>query len=405
MKEKYVAEFTSSEVKFEENKLLSFQKRSTLTTSYRVHRDDKVGIHCQVGEISEEEGFAIAEENLKERPRPYPFELETGKRSRDKTEKQFTDRELLELAKECMEYLCEKYPRFVFSANFVQSKRTDTCINDKGMEYSNTDCAVNANITFKHVESKDISDGGFGMGSRSFDKETFCRMADNYLANYEVEVELPEEIIIDMQYYSLVGILTAGLNGENLALGTSLLTGKVGEKVFSEDFSFTNDVSDEECWFDPFWDGDGCVTEGDKRTFVDKGVIVSGYADKRTAEKYHVPHTGNGSISFSDIPDPALANVRIVRSEKTVKELLKGRLCVIPVSYCGGGFADNGDYTMPIQCAMLSDGEKILGKLPPFTMVSSMFDMFGKDFIGVGADNPIFNDKQILFKAKKGNIV
>ena len=134
MKEKYVAEFTSSEVKFEENKLLSFQKRSTLTTSYRVHRDDKVGIHCQVGELSEEEGFAIAEENLKERPRPYPFELETGKRSRDKTERQFTDRELMEIAKECMEYLCEKYPRFVFSANFVQSKRTDTCINDKGME-------------------------------------------------------------------------------------------------------------------------------------------------------------------------------------------------------------------------------------------------------------------------------
>jgi len=63
----------------------------------------------------------------------------------------------------------------------------------------------------------------------------------------------------------------------------------------------------------------------------------------------------------------------------------------------GGGFADNGDYTMPVHTSLLFDGEKVLGKLPPFTMVSSMFDMFGKDFIGVGSDKPIYNDKQILF--------
>ena len=91
--------------------------------------------------------------------------------------------------------------------------------------------------------------------------------------------------------------------------------------------------------------------------------------------------------------------------EKTIKELLDGRYCVIPVMYSGGGFADNGDYTMPVQCAMLSDGEKILGKVPPFTIVSSMYDMFGKDFIGVGSDQPVFNDKSILFRVKKGNIL
>ena len=98
-------------------------------------------------------------------------------------------------------------------------------------------------------------------------------------------------------------------------------------------------------------------------------------------------------------------NLRIERSKKTVKELLDGKYCVIPVRSHGGGFADNGDFAMPVQCALLSDGEKILGKLPPFTMSSNLFDMFGKDFIGVGCDNPIYNDKQILFRVKKGNIL
>ena len=73
---------------------------------------------------------------------------------------------------------------------------------------------------------------------------------------------------------------------------------------------------------------------------------------------------------------------------------------MIPVQYSGGGFNDKGEYVMPVHLALLSDGEKVIGKLPPFTLSGNMFDMFGKDFIGVGSDKPIFNDKQILVKMK-----
>lgn len=405
MREKYVAEDVTTEITYEENKLKAFSRRINMETSYRIHQGGYVGIHHQIGEITDDEGYDKAKDNLTERPRPYPFELETGKRSRDKTEKLITDKELLDTAKECMQYICERYPRFVFSANFNQFMVTQRWTNDKGMDYSNVDCAVSANIGFKHIDSKDISDGGFGFEIRDFNKKIFFDMADNYLANYEKEVELPEEIIIDMKYYGLVGMLSGCLNGENLALGRSLLGGKVGEKVFSEEFTLTDDVSDEECWFDRFWDGDGCVWENDKLLLIDKGVIVTGYADKKTAQKYNIPHTGGAYVDYSDIPGPGTRNLRIKRSDKTVKELLDGRYCVIPVSCGGGGFAENGDYTMPIHLAMLSDGEKILGKLPPFTMVSNLFDMFGNDFIGVGADNPIFNDKQMLFRVKKRKLV
>lgn len=405
MREKYRNENRTSSVTYEENKLLSFHRQSSVTSSFRVHKDGEVGIHYQVGELSDEEGFRKAQENLSVRPRSYPFELETGKRSRDMTERELTDKELMDVAAECMQYLFDRYPRFTFRADFDQTKTTNHWINDKGMDYSNTDCSVNVSVGFKHVDSKDISDGSFGFSLRDFDKKVFFNMADNFLTNYEKEVELPEEIIIDAQYYGLLGCLSSQLNAEHLALNTSLLSGKVGEKVFSEDFTLWHDVSDKECWFNCFWDGDGCVTEGDKRLFIEKGVVLTGHSDKRNAEKYNVPHTGNASWSFADIPLDGWVNWRIERSEKTVKELLDGRYCVIPVRSHGGGFADNGDFAMPVQCALLSDGEKILGKLPPFTMSSNLFDMFGKDFIGVGCDNPIYNDKQILIRVKKGNIL
>ena len=60
---------------------------------------------------------------------------------------------------------------------------------------------------------------------------------------------------------------------------------------------------------------------------------------------------------------------------------------------------------MPVQIGLLTDGEKILGRVPPFTISTNMFDMFGKDFIGVAKYNKeIFNDKVMLFKCQVGKL-
>ena len=61
MREKIMFEEVVSQIKYEENKLLSFHRSSTDTTSYRVYEDGKAGIHYQVGKMSDEEGFALAE--------------------------------------------------------------------------------------------------------------------------------------------------------------------------------------------------------------------------------------------------------------------------------------------------------------------------------------------------------
>lgn len=47
---------------------------------------------------------------------------------------------------------------------------------------------------------------------------------------------------------------------------------------------------------------------------------------------------------------------------------------------------------------MLCDGEKLIGSLPEFTIKGSIFDIFGKDFIGVPSDNAVFEDKHVIMK-------
>ena len=153
-----------------------------------------------------------------------------------------------------------------------------------------------------------------------------------------------------------------------------------------------------------FWDADGIVHKGDKLCYIKNGKILRGFADKRIAAKYGVECTGSAHHEYSDIPHNGWVNFRITPVQKTPKEILDGRLAVLPVQYSGGGFSDTGEYAMPVQMAYLTDGEKILGRLPPFTMRSNMFAMFGKDFIGVAKYMTLWNASMMLVKMEAGKL-
>lgn len=399
-KEKYTSHGQISNVSIQENEIVRFNKTDELEQSFRVYKDGKAGIYFQQGKMNDDEGYAKAEKNL-ELDRPYPFELETGNRSRDKVEKLPTDAELMALAKKCLKFLKKNYPDYTFEGEVGSQCFLEKAENDLGLNYSNRDGNTTAGFSFKHKDSKDISDGYFSFTARTFSYNKFKAFANRWLENFTVQVEMPEECIIMDQYYELTGKLKQCLDVEALKRGTSLLSGKIGQEIFSKDFSVLHDVSDKTTWMTKFWDGDCLVPKGDKVYFIKNGKVLRGYADKKTAKKYHVKAIpGSACTSFNDIPKNGGANMTIKPSRKSAKELLNGKLAIIPIQSFGGGFKEKGEYTMPVQIGLLTDGEKILGRVPPFTISTNMFDMFGKDFIGVSKYNQIKNDKVILFKAQ-----
>lgn len=400
MKEKLSSRDIDSIVRFQENKIVSFDKSDSIGYSFRFYKDGFVGIHYNQGEISDEAGFAKAEKNL-EFKRPYKFSPETGSRHRDLSDKEITDKELMDLAAEALDHIHKKYPDFSFNGDFQKHISECKMSNSNGLDYSDRDCNVSVSVSFKHKDSKDINDGYYSMSLRNFDVQKFYDMTDNYLANYSKMLELPEELIIQTQYYGYLGLLHNCLDSESLSLGTSLFTGKIGEKLFSEKFSLRHDVSDKEAWDSTFYDGEGVVLPDDKLSYIENGVLLRGYADKRIADKFNVEHTGSAYHTYSDIPSNGRVKMVINRSEKTIKELLDGRLSIVPISSSGGGFNEKGDFVMPVQKSFLCDGEKILGRLPEFTYSTNLYEMFGDGFIGVGSDQPVFNDKSILIKVHK----
>lgn len=74
-------------------------------------------------------------------------------------------------------------------------------------------------------------------------------------------------------------------------------------------------------------------------------------------------------------------------SDKTLEELLEGRKGIFVLVASGGDFTPDGNFATPVQLPFLFDGKKFIGRLPELNISSNLFDMFGKDFIGVGKDN------------------
>ena len=396
-KEKMATKSNSRVIDIEDNKIKGFNKKALTYYSFRVYDGEYAGIEYVQGNISDDEGFKKAERNLSLK-RPYKFTPETGTRRRDMTETKYTDKELMDIAREVLEFLKTNYHDYRFNGRVYSEENTRSMQNSLGLDYSNTDSSVLVEIDFKHNDSKHIVDGYFSLDKRTFDMEKLKAMADNYLSAYTNTAELPEELIIQQQYYTYTSVFYEQLDAENIALKTSMLADRIGQKVFADSFTLAHDVTDKNTWFSPFYDGEGVVCENDRFIYIENGVVRTGFADKFTADKYGVQATGSAGQNLADIPHNGGLNLLIDRSDKTAKQLLDGRLTVVPVIASGGGYNDKGEYVTPVQKSMLCDGERLLGSLPEFSYKGSMFDIFGKNFIGVPSDEPVFCDKQILVK-------
>ena len=180
--------------------------------------------------------------------------------------------------------------------------------------------------------------------------------------------------------------------GDVFAAGASLFSEKLGERLFSDKFSLIVNRNAEKS-FNTFFDGEGVVLPDDKFLLIENGVIKAPYTSKRMAMQYNLHETGSAALEYDAVPDVSLmpssvakGELEIARSDKTIKALLGGRKAIFVSMATGGDFTAQGEYASPIQCAYLFDGDNFLGRLPQLSMSSNIYDMFGKDFIGVSSD-------------------
>jgi PmbA protein len=292
--------------------------------------------------------------------------------------------DLLPYAEDILEKLRRDYPDFDFSEGIAAKEVTWQMQNTEGLDLEYRDAWLELGLILKEKKSANLFDGFLLYSGRSYDMEHFWAFNKGYLDAYYNIVPLPEGDVLPVFSWGLDELtmfLSRSLNGERYATGSSIFSGKMGQKLFHDKLVLEQNRSPLP-HYEPFFDMEGVVLENDRSVLVDKGRLVSVYTDKKTADLYNLPHTGAASGEYDDKPGLSTAPIEFAVDSDDVKAALGGKMAILVAASSGGDLTSDGSYAAPVQLAFLFDGEKIIGKLPEFTMRSHLYKMLGEDYIG-----------------------
>jgi PmbA protein len=390
-KERYVVHYTENAVKIVQTQVNSVRKKDILRTSIRLYDGKSMGVAGALGECNEEELVAKAKESLKLAiPYPYQPSRELVREERHGSDLQ-GEEELLEATEEILEKLRSDQPHFSFSHLFKSARVESSMQNDLGLDLKSSCESISLELVIKDKKSSNIIDAMTGYEGRKFHKDCFIELTNMICDAYMNQLPDIKEGVYpvvfgsnDVTYYKK---LYESLNGMLFGSGGSLLSGKIGKKVFSDKVTLFQTRNVEDGFFEPFFDKEGTVNDSDRFALIEDGVVISPYTDKKTAATFNLTLTGSAEGEYDGLPELGPPMLKFAESHKTAKQLLDGQKAIFILIASGGDFTQDGRFATPAQLAFLFDGDRFIGRLPELSLSSHIFDMLGKDFRGVSSED------------------
>ncbi|NLL48306.1 MAG: hypothetical protein GX249_06960 [Firmicutes bacterium] len=353
----------------------------------RVYQDGKIGISGAVGDVSEQLLLENAKENLAAGIE-YPYPLTKDRKDhRAYNDAPLSSGQVLEHAEEILAVLRSEYSDFTFSEFVASNEIRVQMKNSEGLDLEYQDAFFNVQLILKEKSTANLFDGGLAYQSRQVNLDRFLDFNRHFLEAYRNKVELPagERLPVFTLGAAIPnGFLARSLHGERFAKGSSLFSGKLGEELFSEKVSLDL-LRDPKRSLRPFFDAEGVVLPESGISLIERGRLLRVLTDKKTAQTYNLEHTGAATGAYDDPPtiDGAHGQSLFFRTDSAdIKGVLGNQLAIFAFIFSGGDFTADGSYASPVQISFLFDGERLLGKLPEFTMRSHINRMLGQDYIG-----------------------
>ncbi len=389
-KETYSIEVNQTCLNVVQTRIDSIRSKKIRRTGLRMVNEGKIGVAGTLGEANEEGLESRARDSL-ELGIPYPYELTTGIQEQRSLASDIRSAEqLISEAEALLGELRQRQSVFSFGNKIILTERSVTLNNTRDTLLVDTTSFIEILLVIKHKKSANIMDAFTGYNGVRYDKEEFLRLTDSICNAYLNEIRdfedgrypvvfLPDSSHVMKFYDSLHGMLYGS--------GGSLLSGKIGEKLFADSFTLYSTRNNEDGVFRTFFDTEGTVNKDFRFPLIENGVLRSPYTNKKASSMFGIPLTGEAGGDYDSVPNIDMPSFRISQSEKTIGELLGGRKAVFAFIADGGDFTSDGSFASPVQFPILFDGEHFVGRLPELSISSQFFRMFGEDFIGVGKDS------------------
>lgn len=390
--ERYVNNYKETAFKIQSSEIEAVRKKDITKKAVRVYKDNCIGVSGAVGDVDDEVLKEAALEHLKAGIE-YPYGATANIASNCTiTNNKYTEENINDLAEELTTYLKSK-TNMRFSEGFNLVEREVTLSNTENLDLKYKDSHLEIGLVLKDVNKANLFDGFLEYFGREFDIERFKAYANEICDKSVIDVELPNIDRMPVMVMSrdfIMSKFNRELNGEIYGIGGSLLCGKLGETVFNKKLNVILDRNPLNN-FEPFFDFEGSMLENNKYDLIKDGKFMAVYNSKKVSDKFNQQYIGSASGDYDSVPVLATAPLCVMKDSENLKDVIKskGGYLIITLLASGGDFTSSGEYASPVQLSYLSDGEKLIGKLPDFNIRGKFFSMFGEDYIGT-FDSPLY---------------
>lgn len=373
-------------------KIDSFREQEETTGTVRAYENGCIGVAGCLGGAREAALTAKAKEALASGI-PYPCKLEGALEKEDLHEAEILPvPELIPTMQAFLNQLGERCPKFAFSNKISLNYQRCEYRNSLGRRLASSGWNMSIGLTIQNRGSGNLFDNYLGWSGNQFDPEDILsRFQEQYDAFYVPADLEPGRYPVILSAADLFGTFLQSFVGELYAAGASLLSGKLGEKAFSDKLSLRADMNPDTHPGCCFFDDEGCIAPDLRPTLIEKGVLKGLLTTKKSADQYGLPNLGTAIGAYDGVPGLGFHRFYADPTAAHLRELAPGK-AVYVVLASGGDTTPDGHFATPVQMAYLMENGKLVGRLPELNIGGNFFDLLGKDFLGAVQDEPMHGD-------------
>ena len=363
-------------------KIDSYREKEQTTGTVRVYADGKIGVAGCLGEPDEEKLTAQAEKAL-ELGIPYVSALDGAlERTQDNSAEIVPEKELIPAMQAMLDKVGEACPGFAVSNKISLSWESGEYRNANGRNLKSSGSALDISLLFQSRGSGNLMDAFYQYSGRTFDPEKVVAGCKKVYDAYNTPAELEEgEWPVIISPAELLAQAISHFVGEMYVAGASLLSGKLGEKCFSEKLSFGDDRNAATNLGSIFFDDEGSVLPEDRGLLIRQGKLESLLTTKNSAAQLGLPAAGTAGAAYDGVPTLTIQGLYVARTAEDIREIVPGK-AVYVMSASGGDYTPSGHFATPVQMAYLVEDGKLVGRLPELNISGDFFDILGKNYLG-----------------------
>ena len=381
-------------------KIDSYRKNEETTTTVRVYSNGKIGVAGALGSPNEK---ALEEQakNALSLGIPYVCALdEKLEKSENNACEIIPEREFMPKMQELLDRVGKECPNFAISNKITLYDTSSEYKNSNGRRLFSADSMLDVELLFQSRGSKNLMDCYYDYRGRSFNPDEIVEACRRLYDAYYTPVDIEEgEYSVVMDCWSLFGTFLRNFIGEMYASGASLVSGKLGEKVFSEKLTLANDRNPKTSPCSCFFDSEGQIAPDYRADIIERGVLKNVLTSKNTAAQFNLPVSKTSYATYDGVPQYGFSGLYVEPTAKSLSELVPEKAIFVMFA-SGGDTTPDGHFATPVQTSFLMEKGKLVGRLPELNISGDFFTLLRDGYIGSVTGDPSENSMYCAVKMK-----